>query len=273
MIHHLVTGAAAAQSIAVASAEIPGMAGKVWSLEEQLHVGPIARAMNESFDETRAAWWQTILPAEKTPPAGAQDLLLKLGNTLNKEPQAVVWIWMAPHAADISAYYFALSRLEKHRGRVFLIQIAGLPFLDENQKIFFPKSFAGLSVRELGKCQKLVRPVTPSELELDLDFWKELSQLPAGIRVQEGTGGKKLLHKDYDFYDSALMQLATNSFQKAQRMVQHAIQKTDLQVPDFFLGWRLKTLAGAGQLLLQGDAGKSLRDFELKLPVPETTAS
>lgn len=264
MMHHLVTGAGAAQAIAAAVAATPAMAGEVWTLYESLQAGPLARAMNQSLDDTRAAWWKELLPADKEPPTGAQALLLQISNALNKSPDAVVWIWMAPHPADISAYYFALSQLEKHRGRIYLIQIAGLPFLDENQKLFFPKSFAGLSVREIAKCQKLVRLVTPSEWELDLDTWKQLSEAPAGIRVAEG--GKKLVSKSYDFYDAALLGLCTGAFQKAARIVQQAISRNEIALPEYFLAWRLKTLAAAGQLFLQGDAGKSLRDYEVKLP-------
>lgn len=264
MIHHLVTGAGAGQAIAAAVGDTPDMAGEVWTLHEQLQVGPLKRGVNKSFDETRAAWWQTILPADKQPPAGAQDLLLQLGNALHKSPNDVVWIWLAPHAAEISAYYFALSQLAQHRGRIHLVQIAGLPFLDEQQKLIFPKSFAGLSARELAKCQKLVRLMTPSEWELDLDVWQQLSMEDDAIRVAEG--GKKLMIRGEDFFDAALLQGCTHSFQKAARIVQQAISRQELELPVYFLAHRLKQLATGGYLTLQGEPEKGLRDFEFKLP-------
>lgn len=270
MIHHLVTGTQAAQAITAAVSVTPSMAGEVWNLEEQLQVGPVARTMNQTFDATRAAWWATILPEEKEPPAGAQELVLKVSNELNKDPNATVWIWMAPHPAHIAAYYFLLAQLEKHRGRIHLIQIAGLPFLDENKKLFFPKSFAGLSARELAKCQKLVRQITPSEWDMDLDFWRQLTQEPTGIRITTNMGGKKLLSKSPDFYDAALLQLCSAVFQKAQRVVAQAISKQEMPMPEYFLSSRLKALAAAGQLTLQGSADKGLRDYEVKLSgVPE----
>jgi hypothetical protein len=40
-----------------------------------------------------------------------------------------------------------------------------------------------------------------------------------------------------------------------------------------YLGWRLRELAAAGQLELQGDTTKTLRDFEVKLPGGDTTVS
>jgi len=239
------------------------MAGHVFVLHEHLQVGPLERALNQSFDATRAAWWQQLLPAEKEPPAGAQEVLLNIANALHKNPAASVWLWMAPQAADVAAYYFALSQLEKHRGRVFVVQIAGLPFLDEAQKVFFPKSFAGLPAREILKCRRLARLVTPSEWELDLDTWKSLSQSPAGMRVAEG--GKKLASRAYDYYDAALLALCSDAYQKAARILQQAVTKSEIQLPEAFLAWRLKEMAAAGQLSLQGEAEKGPRDFELKL--------
>ena len=50
------------------------------------------------------------------------------------------------------------------------------------------------------------------------------------------------------------------------------LAKFNLPPGDLYLGWRLRKMAEAGKLELQGDTAKSLKDFEVKLPGDGTNA-
>jgi hypothetical protein len=69
-----------------------------------------------------------------------------------------------------------------------------------------------------------------------------------------------------DFYDNQLLAQCSKSFQKSQKIIQAAIGKENI-IPtgDLYLAWRLRELAAIGTLQIQGENGKSSKDFEVKL--------
>src|SRR5690606_1822153 len=97
------------------------------------------------------------------------ERLLSVSGEMFKDGNIQTWFWIAPSPADICAYYWALPYLSKHSGRFSIINISGLPFLDENGKLFYPKSISYILPKELVKARKLARQVTPSEMEVDSD--------------------------------------------------------------------------------------------------------
>lgn len=245
----------------------PSIHGEVIVLKDILHVGPIQKEKEEgaSFSALRSAFWQQILLNEKNP-AQVDDMerLLEVSNKLFKDDEDQVWFWMAPWPADISAYYWTLKYLSKHQGRFYLINIAGLPFLDENGKVYYPKNISNILPRELVKARRLARLVTPAEIEVDSDEWNKMVQENAAIRTHEG--GKKLISHNDDYYDNQLISFCSHQFQKASRIISQAMSKYNIPTGDIYLGWRLRKMAENGTLQLSGDITKTLRDFEVKLP-------
>jgi hypothetical protein len=192
------------------------------------------------------------------------ERLLEVSNALYKNEEAKVWLWMAPWPADVTAYYWMLPYLAKHKGRFFVLGITGLPFLDINGKVFYPKTIGEILPKELVKARRLARQVTPAEVETDGEEWQTLVQDNSGVRTHEG--GKKITSRDETYYDAQLQGFCSQQFQKASRIVGQALSKFNLPTGDVYLGWRLRRMAEAGKLQLQGDIGKTLRDFEVKLP-------
>jgi hypothetical protein len=145
-----------------------------------------------------------------------------------------------------------------------MLNIANLPFLDENGKVYYPKSIGEILPRELVKARRLARPVTPAEVEIDGEEWKKLTTENTGIRTHEG--GKKLLSRDETYYDSQLMSFCSHQYEKASRIVSQAMKKFPIPTGDLYLGWRLRKMAEGGRLELKGDATRTLKDYEVKLP-------
>lgn len=255
----------AAQPLAEAVAMEESMNGEVLALKDILHVGPIKKAQGQSFSQLRTEFWKEVVNDEKQE-IEVNDLerLLEITTKLHNNEDDVVWLWMAPWPADICAYYWMLNYMGKHLERFYVLNLAGLPFLDGDGKIYFPKNISEILPKELVKARKLARQVTPAELEVDGDEWLNMTAENAGMRLLEG--GKKLYTRDESFYDEKILSFCSQQFQKAHRIVNQVINKLSVPTGDMYLGWRIRKLLENGTLLSEGDPAKTLRDFSVKLP-------
>ena len=271
MIYHIVTGDFTAAPLKEAITQDPAMEGEVIVMNDILNVGPIQKEEGQKFSELRSAFWQQVAPNDKNP-IQVSDLerLLETGNELSKNEDAKIWLWIAPWPADMCLYHWTLKYLGKYIGRLFVVNIAGLPFLDENGKVFFPKNISEIMPRELIKAKRLARAVTLPELETDGEEWRKLIAENSGIRTHEG--GKRLLSKSEDFYDQQLISFCSHQYQKASKIINQALVRYNIPTGDVYLGWRLRQMFDAGRLELQGDTTKLLKDFEVKLPGDGTNA-
>jgi hypothetical protein len=268
MIYHIVTGDVAATPLKEAITMDAAMEGEVVVIKDVLSVGPLKKEEGQKFSELRSAFWQEVAPNEKNPiQVDDMERLLQVSANLANNEDDKVWVWMAPWPADISTYYWVLKYMGKYPERFYVVNIAGLPFLDENGKLFYPKSLGEILPKELIKAKRLARLVTMAELETDGEEWRKLTEQNAGIRTLEG--GKRLISKGGDHYDNQLLSFCSQQFQKASKVVSQALAKFNIPTGDVYLGWRLRKLAEADKLRLQGDTNKSLKDFDVKLPSSE----
>jgi len=265
MIYHIVVGDMAAPSLLEAVSTEPSMEGEVVVLKDILHVGPIKKAAGQSFSQLRSEFWKDVVNDEKQD-TEVNDLerLLEITTKLHNNDEDVVWLWMAPWPADVCAYYWMLNYMAKHIDRFYVLNLAGLPFLDADGKVYFPKNMSEILPKELIKARKLARQVTPAELEVDGDEWLNMTAENAGMRLLEG--GKKLYTRDESFYDEKLMSFCSHQFQKGSRIVKQTISKLSVPTGDLYLGWRLRKMVENGTLEVMGDVTKTLRDFSIKLP-------
>ena len=158
----------AAQPLLEAVSNEPSMHGEVLALKDILHVGPIKKAPGQSFSQLRTEFWKEVVNDEKQE-IEVNDLekLLEITTQLHNNPDAVVWLWMAPWPADVCAYYWMLNYMSKHLDRFYVLNLAGLPFLNEEGKVYYPKNISEILPKELVKARRLARAVTPAELEVD----------------------------------------------------------------------------------------------------------
>lgn len=265
MIYHIVTGDSAAVPLKDAIILDPSIAGEVVVMKDTLNIGPLQKEEGEKFSDMRSAYWQSVINSEKVPiVVDDMERLLEVSLQLSKNEDDVVWVWIAPWPADVSMYHWVLKYLGNYLNRFFVINIAGLPFLDENGKVFFPKSIGEILPKELVKARKLARAVNAAELETDGEEWRRLVRENAGVRTLEG--GKRLVSKNDDQYDNQIISFASHQFQKASRIATQTLNRYGLPVSDYFIGWRLRKLVDIGRLQIQGELTKTLKDYEVKLP-------
>lgn len=243
---HFIVGDVAAQPLIEACSQHELLAGEVVVLKDILHVGPL-KTEGLTFSENRSAFWNEVSP-ESQQSIKVDDLerLMAISSRLTNGEDAQIWFWMAPAPADVMAYFWLLHFLKKHQSKFSVVNINGLPFLDENGKLFYPESIGHIPVKEIVKARKLARVTTPSEWETDADEWPRLLNENQGIRLHEG--GKRMKSAPIGHYDQTLMQYVTAQAQKSNKIINQAIAKNKVPTGDSFLHWRLRKLSSQGLL-------------------------
>lgn len=265
---HIVFQASDAETLKKAFELEPAMSGEVIELKDELAVGPIAGIFTPEGIETRKQWWREILTGGDYD--GLVDKIEKDDNVkvaelkekLTEDPKEFVWIWAAQNKHDVSGYYWLMSQLKDFQGRIFILYLNNLPFINEKGLIFYPENLFQIPPKEFLKARKLARPITLSEFEIDPDEWNRLSQEEGkGVRILEG--GKKLTQYPYEYYDEELRKFITGSWVKVSKLIGQFLSKAKQTTGDAYILWRIKQLIAAGELDVQGEP-KGMKDFEIK---------
>jgi hypothetical protein len=241
-------------------------------VKDDYAVGPLANLYTEEGRALRKQWWREVLAGgdyDGHVDTGAVDdnkTVEELKEQLNKNPEEFIWIWAAQNKHDVSGYYWLMSQLKDYQGRIHILYLNNLPFLNEKGNLFYPENLFEIPAKEFVKAKKLAREITPSEFEVDPDEWTKLCEESSGIRLLEG--GKKLVQEDYDFYDTELRKLVTGDWQKASKIIHTHLTKAKHTTGDVYLLWRLKLMIAKELFDVQGTVGK-MKEFELKLKIAE----
>ncbi|MBV9963445.1 MAG: DUF1835 domain-containing protein [Parafilimonas sp.] len=242
--------------------------GEIIEIKDELAVGPIADIYETEGYQTRKDWWKKVL--ENSPYTEQLDIIddkltvhqLKQSLEGNFDEQA--WIWMAPNQHDVCGYYWLINQLKDYEGRIYILSLNNLPFINDKGNIFYPRDLFEIPPKEFIKAKKLARPVTISEFELDGDEWKKLCSENGIVRILEG--GKKINSKDASYYDDDIMAAITKEPQKLHKIFGTLFSKMKLHTGDVFLVWRMKELINDGKIELQGDWNNGWKDIVLKKP-------
>ncbi|TDH27412.1 DUF1835 domain-containing protein [Segetibacter sp. 3557_3] len=244
------------------------MAGEVVIIRDDYAVGPINNIYALEGIENRANWWKDVLtggPFEHLVAGGFNhdhDACNAVLEKLRADEEEVLWIWAAQNKHDVSGYYWLVSQLKDFQGRIFILYLNNLPFINEKGNIFYPTSLFQIQPKEFVKAKKLARPITLSEFEIDPDEWQKLGIENKGVRLLEG--GKKLAQKGDDYYDAELLNYIGHEWLKVQKVFNQFFSKAKETTGDAFLFGRVKELIRNGKIVSQGDV-RNLREFELKL--------
>jgi hypothetical protein len=241
--------------------------GDILEIKDEWGVGPLKELDTEEGWKARQDWWRQLL--EGTPygveVVGSFDDREKVRTVsarLEEFPEDQVWIWMGQNQHDVTGYFWLLPQLRAYQGRVMVLYLNNLPFINEKGQLFYPLWISEIMPREAVKAQKLARAVTLSEFEVDPDEWKRLAEENAMVRILEG--GKKIVSKEEHFYDQELIKNITGEWQKVWRIVSNTLHRMKIKTGDVFLYWRLRKLVEEGKVVVNGDLSKGWKDVELK---------
>lgn len=241
--------------------------GKVIQIKDDYAVGPLVNLYVGEGIGARKAWWAQVLAGGdydgKAGDGSVDDYktIAEMVGELRRNPEEILWIWAAQNKHDVSGYYWLLHYVKEFQGRVFILYLNNLPFINEKGNIFYPSWLHTIPPKEFLKAKKLARPITLSEFEVDPDEWTRLSEENKGVRILEG--GKKLVQYDYDFYDADLKRYITKDWQKAGKIIGQFLSKNKHTTGDAYMLWRLKLMITGGEYDIQGEL-KNMKDFEIK---------
>jgi hypothetical protein len=248
------------------------LSGEIRLIRDDYAVGPLDEIYTEAGVLVRKNWWVAVLEGGDYSGKAGTGLVNDeaeagaLCALLDGQQDEHLWIWAAQNAHDVCGYYWLLSRLKPFQGRVHIVYINNLPFINEKGNIFYPVRLSEIRPSECVKAGRLARPVTPSEFELDPDEWEKICRSGGGVRVLEG--GKKLVTAGEDHYDAELRKFVMPQWQKAAKVIQHFQAKARHGTGDAFLLWRLKDMVYRGVFDTQGKI-EGMRDFEVRIKVKE----
>lgn len=244
------------------------LTGDVVQIKDDFAVGPLQGIETEEGWQARLEWWKNIsqgspygdnLAGSFDDKETVKELKVKLDSDSNDQ----VWIWMAQNQHDVTGYYWLMSQLKEYQGRVFVIYLNNLPFINEKGQLFYPSWLHEIQPKEFIKAKKLSRPVTLSEFEVDPDEWKRIADENAFVRQLEG--GKKIVGKEASFYDNEILKNLTPDWQKANRVLSNTLHRMKIKTGDIFIMWRMKQLINDGKIEALGDTNKNWKEFDVKL--------
>lgn len=243
------------------------LSGDVLLIRDDFAVGPLQQLDTEEGWQARLAWWNQISQGspygELTGSFDDRLTVAAIKEKLSSNPEEECWIWMGQNQHDVTGYYWLMPQLKEFQGRVMILYMNNLPFINEKGHIFYPSWLSEIQAREFTKAKKLARPITLSEFEIDPDEWRKLSEENALVRMLEG--GKKIAGKEESFYDSEILKNITSEWQKATRVLSNTLNRMKIKTGDIFLMWRMKQLITDDKIEITGDPNKSWKDFDVKL--------
>lgn len=245
------------------------LAGDVQIVRDDYAVGPIQDIYETDGYQVRRNYWKEqtdYSPYNFEVLSQLVDDRLMIHNLkkhLDEVEKEEVWIWMGQNQHDVCGYYWFISQLKEYSGRIFILYLNNLPFINEKGSIFYPTALHQILPKEFLKAKKLCRKITPSEFEVDPDEWKKLMDENGAVRILEG--GKKIVSKGEDFYDKDILAGLTNDAQKGNRAMHNILAKMKIKTGDVTLLNRMRTLAEDGKIEITGEPSKGWKEFEVKL--------
>lgn len=268
---HVVFGEADGKVLQEAMELDPEFTGEILLIRDDFAVGPITDIYSDEGREARKIWWKEVIaagdPKQTELWEDDHEKMTKLAETLRLDPEQHVWIWAAQNKHDVCGYYWSLYFLKEFKGRIHILYLNNLPFINEKGGIFYPNWLHEIPAREFLKARKLAREITSSEFEVDPDEWTKLCIADKGVRLLEG--GKKIVQEDYNHYDNDLRRYVIHDWQKVGRVIHNFIHKAKEATGEPFLLWRLKLMIDDGRFDTQGNMNK-IRDLELKTKAAAT---
>jgi len=243
------------------------MVGEIIQIKDDFAVGPIINIYETDGYQQRRDWWKMLL--EFSPYTEQLDMvddkltLHKLKEALDADDTQHAWIWMGQNQHDVCGYYWLMSQLKDYQGRIFVLYLNNLPFINEKGGIFYPTALHEILPKEFLKAKKLARPITLSEFEVDPDEWKKLCNENGMVRILEG--GKKIVSKEVTYYDKDVFAAITTEPQKLQKIFTTLFSKLKVKTGDVFLVWRMREMSSAGILEVQGEWTKGWKEIIIKL--------
>ena len=240
--------------------------GEIITIEDDYAVGPIENIYEPEGWQLRKAFWEAVLEhspyTEQLAMVDDKMKVHQLKKKLDEDENLRAWIWMGQNQHDVCGYYWLMPQLSEYQGRIEVLYLNNLPFMNEKGGIFYPTNLYEILPKEFIKAKRLAREITLSEFELDPDEWKKLCNENTLVRTLEG--GKKIISRPDNFYDKEILSALGKSEIKLNKILSNLLSKIKVKTGDAFLVWRIRQLIEQNQIAVVGDWQKGWKDITLK---------
>jgi len=241
--------------------------GEIVEIKDEWGVGPLKDLDTDEGWNAREEWWRQLLTGS---PMGEKivgtfddrQTVNAVKEKLEADTALELWIWLGQNQHDVTGYYWLMPQLKQYQGRIMILFLNNLPFINEKGHLFYPGTIHDILPKEAVKAKKLARPITLSEFELDPDEWKRLSDENSTVRILEG--GKKIIGKEESFYDDEILKNLTGEWQKATRVLSNTLHRMKIKTGDVFIMWRMKQLITEGKIDVMGDVAAGWKEFDVR---------
>jgi hypothetical protein len=253
------------------------LAGRIEIVRDDYAVGPIKNIFETEGYQARRDFWKEQVDYSPYNTDHLMEmvndrlLVHNLKKTLDENSGLELWVWMGQNQHDVCGYYWLISQLKDYSGRILVLYLNNLPFINEKGQIFYPTNLHQILPKEFLKAKKLARKVTTSEFEVDPDEWLRLMDEDGAFRILEG--GKKIVSKDADFYDRDILAGLTPEPQKGNKAMHQILSKMRIKTGDVTLLNRMKVLAELGTIELTGEPSKGWKEFDVRLKTATPAAN
>jgi hypothetical protein len=223
---------------------------KVICLYDNFCFGPL-RSSEEPFSLLRTNFWNHLHQnlSHSFTYNDLEQILNLLKEIQDANDTINVHLWMTATARDLLAYYFILHYCKSILNNLHVININGLPFLDDDLKLFYPQDFIYINYKGIIKALKLSRKITLSEFEADADEWKYFQQHPLLIRILKG--GKKIDLYDVDYFDQFILDFVQSNPSKKINRILSFLNPNSILHLEQYLTSRIKFLLDCSLLIIE----------------------
>ena len=142
------------------------LSGGVIEIKDEWGVGPLKGLDTAEGWNIRIDWWRELL---KGSPYGEKmvgsfddrETVKEIKQALNENEKEAAWIWMGQNQHDVTGYFWLMPQLREYQGRLMILYLNNLPFINEKGQLFYPWAVHDILPKEAVKAKKLARPVTP----------------------------------------------------------------------------------------------------------------
>ena len=150
------------------------LAGQIVEIKDDYAVGPLMNIYEVEGYQQRRDWWKNVLQyspyVDQINIVDDKQVIHDITNAIEHDPEQTIWIWMGQNAHDVSGYYWVMSQFKEYQGRVQVLYLNNLPFINEKGLIFYPSYLS-----EIESNDKFIKFNLPLKFTIKISFFNVIS--------------------------------------------------------------------------------------------------
>jgi hypothetical protein len=263
---HVVFGQYAKSRLEDSFSVAPRLAGEVFSLGDDLRIGPIAALDTPEGFLERKNWLETVddggLAFCFNTEGYSDHMTIESIRQVLLNGQ-VIHIWFGGNSFDLLALGRLISAIQPFAKQLILVPVSeSIQVSLRGELTFIPKMLGVLRTEQVPSMEKHFRSPTDQELKTFSAIWSTACLRAESLRMVDVKG----IFQDNvaDKINQVLVSFCKAEYQVSARVVGETLVAFEFNVNDAALNWMLKELVVTGKLEAKGML-KEMKDYEVRL--------